>query len=106
MQIHGLPLRFLDTETAIELGESLGEVLLDEAEKEMVGGDFVQVRVRIDVSKPLSRGRRVILDDRTKTLVSFKYEKLTNFCYWCGLVTHDEKECENRLAGKVSNLQA
>ena len=105
VQIHGLPLRLLDPETAIELGETLGEVLTDEGEKEMVGGDFVWVRVRIDVSKPLSRGRRVVTDDGTKTWVSFKYKKLTNFCYWCGMVTHDEKECEKWLAGKGSNRQ-
>ena len=67
VQIHGLPLRLLDPETAIELGETLGEVLTDEAEKEMVGGDFVRVRVRIDVSKPLSRGRRVVLDEGIET---------------------------------------
>ena len=95
----------LDPETAIELGETLGEVVTDEAEKEMVGGDFVRVRVRIDVSKPLSRGRRVVLDEGSETWVSFKYEKLSNFCYWCGLVTHDEKECEKWLAGKGSNHQ-
>ena len=105
VQIHGLPLRLLDTETAIELGETLGEVVTDEAKKEMVGGDFVCVRVRIDVSKPLSRGRRVVLDEGTEIWVSFKYEKLSNFCYWCGLVTHDEKECEKWLAGKGSNHQ-
>ena len=54
VQIHGLPMRMLDPETAIELGETLGEVSTKEAEKEMVGGDFVRVRVKIDVSKPLS----------------------------------------------------
>jgi len=47
-------MRMLDPKTAIELGETLGEVSTEEAKKEMVGGDFVWVRVRIDVSKPLS----------------------------------------------------
>ena len=105
VQIHGLPLRLLDPETAIELGETLGEVITDEAEKEMVGGDFVRVRVRIDVSKPLSRGRRVVLDEETEIWISFKYEKLSNFCYCCGMVTHDERECEKRLAEKEPHCQ-
>ena len=85
-------MRMLDPETTIELGETLGEVSIEETEKEMVGGDFVRVRVRIDVLKPLSRVRRVVLDEDTKIWVSFKYEKLTNFCYCCGMVSHDEKE--------------
>ena len=54
VEIHGLQMRMLDPETAIELGETLGEVSTKEVEKEMVGGDFVRVRVKIDVSKPLS----------------------------------------------------
>ena len=99
-------MRMLDPETTIELGETLGEVSTEKVEKEMVGGDFVRVKVKIDVSKPLCRGRRVVLDKDIETWVSFKYEKLTNFCYWCGTVSHDEKECEKWLAGKGSNTQA
>ena len=103
VQIHGVPMRMLDSETAIELGETLGEVSTKETKKEMVRGDFVRVRVKIDVSKPLSRGRRIVLDEDIETWVSFEYEKLTNFCYWCGMVFHEEKECEKWLAGKGSN---
>ena len=53
----------LDPETAIELGESLGQVTPCENPSEMVGGDFLCVYVEIHVSKPLCRGRRVVLVD-------------------------------------------
>jgi hypothetical protein len=26
--------------------------------------------------------------------VSFKFERLPNFCYHCGLLTHDVKDCD------------
>ena len=45
----------------------------------------------MDVSKPLCRGYGVILEKNKEIWVSFKYEKLPNFCYWCGLVSHAGK---------------
>ena len=90
----------LDPETTIELGESLGQVTPCENPNEMVGGDFLRVHVEIDVSKPLYQGRRVVLDNNEETWISFKYEKLTNFCYWCGLISHNGKDCDIWLARK------
>ena len=58
-------MRMLDPKTAIELGETLGQVIPCENPTELVGGDFLHVYVEIDVSKPLCRGRRVA--DRCKT---------------------------------------
>ena len=84
----------LDPETTIELGESLGQVTPCENPNEMVGGDFLRVHVEIDVSKPLCRGRSVVLVDNKETWISFKYEKLPNFYYWCGLISHDGKDCD------------
>uniref|UniRef100_A0A7N2N957 DUF4283 domain-containing protein n=1 Tax=Quercus lobata TaxID=97700 RepID=A0A7N2N957_QUELO len=57
VQIHGLPMRMLDPEIVIKLGETLGTVSPIEHSKEIVGGDFLRVRVEVDVSKPLCRGR-------------------------------------------------
>ena len=28
------------------------------------------------------------------------YEQLPNICYWCGLLTHDDKECDVLLNSK------
>lgn len=100
VQIHGLPMRMLDPETAIELGETIRQVSPSVNSKEMIGGDFLWIRVEVDVSKPLCRGRIVVLENDREIWVSFKYEKLSNFCYWCGMVSHDEKECEVWLSSK------
>ena len=100
VQIHGLPMCMLDSETAIELGETLGQVTPCKNSSELVGGDFLLVHVEIDVSKPLCRGRRIAPDDNEEIWVSFKYEKLPNFCYWCGVISHDGKECEVWLTRK------
>jgi len=91
----------MDPETAIEIGETLGKVSVAENTKEMVGGGtFLRVRVEVDVSNSLCRGRKVAINEESEIWVSFKYEKLPNFCYWCGMVSHADKECDVWLSSK------
>ena len=93
----------LDVETIVEIGETIGSVSQAEHNKEMVGGTFLCVKVEVHVTKPLCRGRKVSLNDDTKIWVSFKYEKLPNFCYWCGMVSHADRECDVWLNSKGSH---
>uniref|UniRef100_A0A2N9HU09 Reverse transcriptase domain-containing protein n=1 Tax=Fagus sylvatica TaxID=28930 RepID=A0A2N9HU09_FAGSY len=74
VQIHNLPVRRMNHETASALGGTLGVVeKVVESEEE--------------------RGRK-------ETWISFKYERLPNFCYWCGLLTHGDRDCEKWLRSK------
>ena len=41
----------------------------------------------------MCRGRLVSLENDKKVWVSFKYERLPNLCYWCGRLTHVDKDC-------------
>ena len=56
-------------------------------------GRFMRVKVKLDISLPLCRGRVVTFESGKKIWVSFKYERLPNLCYWCGRLTHSDKEC-------------
>ncbi|XP_050280423.1 uncharacterized protein LOC126721434 [Quercus robur] len=56
IQLHSLPVNKLNWKTAIEIGRSVGEVSYSEQKGEMIGGNFLRVRVEVDVSKPLYRG--------------------------------------------------
>lgn len=46
-------MHMLDPETTIELGETIRPISSFENLKEMIGGDFLWVRVVVDVSRPL-----------------------------------------------------
>ena len=61
---------------------------------EIDGGSFMRVRVIIDINKPLCRGRRFSSSQGEQGWVSFKYERLPNLCYWCGSLSHVDKDCE------------
>lgn len=41
-----------------------------------------------------------MLEDGTEGWVAFQYERLPNLCFWCGLLTHDDKNCEIWLKSK------
>ena len=53
----------------------------------------MRVRVIMDISLPLCRGRVIALVNGEKIWVSFKYKHLPNICYWCGSFNHDDKDC-------------
>ena len=62
----------------------------------------VRVQVRIDITKPLNRARKVWSKGSVIGCVILKYECLPKFCYWCGLVSHDDRDCECWLRSKGS----
>ena len=55
---------------------------------------FVRARVMVDITKPLCRRRVISLESGTELWVSFKYERLPNLCYWCGCLTHTDRDCD------------
>lgn len=51
--------------------------------------------MRIDLRKPLERGRALHLLGRTHCVV-FKYEKLPIFCFNCGRILHEVQGCPSK----------
>ena len=92
VQIHDVPIRFMNKTVAEKLCEVVWEVCKNTEEGEMDGGSFLRMKVTIDISKPLCRGRRISLSQGEQSWVSFKYERLPNICYWCGCLNHVDRE--------------
>ena len=69
----------------------------------------LRVRVRIDVAKRLVRGKKITIEGGESRWVQFKYERLPNFCYRCGLLSHTLKDCqeprESNTVGEKEELQ-
>lgn len=53
VQLHDLPFTLLTTEAVLSLGETLGDVTKPKDISEMRGGNFMRVRVAVDITKPL-----------------------------------------------------
>ena len=54
----------------------------------------------MDITKALPRCCKLRAEGEHVGWALLKYERLPNFCYWCGRVSHVEKDCEVWLKGK------
>ncbi|KAL2930103.1 Retrotransposon Gag-like protein 3 [Bienertia sinuspersici] len=53
------------------------------------------MKVLINVDKPLRRGLRIGINPTTSKWVDIKYERLGDFCYYCGRPGHVDRDCYN-----------
>lgn len=70
------------------IGVAFGSVLRSE-----INGEFFWLRIQFDVQKPLRRGIFVSIENKSKSWIPFKYEKLPTFCFDCGKMGHGLKKC-------------
>ena len=103
VQIYNLPMNSRMRETGWAIGSCLGSMLdVDVTESKMQWGKCLRVRVRIDVTKRLVRGKRITTEGGEPKLVNFKYKRLPNFCSRCGLLNHSLKGCnEGQVRGNM-----
>ena len=103
IQVHDLPISSLKLHVAQSIVSVAGEVIhMDGGEEDFESSHFVRVRVRLDITKPLCRGRKIGLSNGEDGWAGFKYERLPNLCYWCGRLTHQDRDCSIWVARKGS----
>ena len=91
----------LNVEIAEEVGKTVGTVVSTQFKNDMMGVTLCVSEFELMFQNhSIYRGHKVVFEDGKEGWVAFKYEKLPNFCYWCGLVSHDDKDCEHWLSSK------
>ena len=63
-----MPFSWLTPDVAMEIGDTLGEVNRTDNVSDMVGGNFMRVRIVIDISQPLCHGRTISFGDNAEGL--------------------------------------
>ncbi|KAL0006109.1 hypothetical protein SO802_013670 [Lithocarpus litseifolius] len=95
VQIHDIPMCDMTPETTAEIIKGCGEVQPGIREwGNQDGSTFMSIRVRVDTSKSLCHGQKLRNEDGESGCIRFKYERLPIICYWCGRLTHSDKDCE------------
>jgi hypothetical protein len=88
-----LPLGCMSEAMGVKLGSSVRLVEEVETDEDGIGwGEYLRVRICLDISKPLVRGRVLKLNGEI-TWVAFQYERLPRFCFQCGIICHGEGGC-------------
>ncbi|XP_074346769.1 uncharacterized protein LOC141685575 [Apium graveolens] len=94
LQVHDLPQGFMSERILQSIGEFVGGfVKIDKIDVEGAWKAFARVRVILDTDKPLKRRMKIKREGGTWNWVNFKYERLSTFCFVCGLLGHSERDC-------------
>lgn len=87
-----------DVGTLIGSSSTMGSVDEMDTDIDDVGwGEFLRVRILLDLTKPLSRGRFLKLQGKS-IWVDFQYERLPRYCFHCGIINHGKEGCSKREA--------
>lgn len=98
LQIYDLPTGFMSESVGKQLGDFFGEFLeYDHKNNGSIWREYMRIRVRLDVRRPLKRKKKIVKRNGSEVIVSCKYERLGDFCFTCGVMTHTERYCRKFL---------
>ena len=90
-------------ENAEAISSTLGQVeCVEDSRTGDCRGRCIWVRVNLDINQLLCRGHMVNGGGPTPNWVSFQYERMQIFFYWCGNFNHEERDCKLLLNGKAT----
>jgi hypothetical protein len=104
VQMTNLPLACMGREIGRKIGASVGVVeAVDTDARGMGWGESLRVKILIDLSKPLPRGRKINVEGQA-TWITFKYERLPRFCFHCGVIWHGKGGCPKRSSFRQQEM--
>lgn len=91
VQIHDLPKGFMSELVEKQLGDFYGEFMqYDAKNNSSIWMKYMRIKIKLDVRKPLKRKKKIKRKDGSETQSFCKYERLGDFCFVCGLVSHTD----------------
>ncbi|PNX58764.1 hypothetical protein L195_g051077, partial [Trifolium pratense] len=99
VQIHNVPVGMMLEKVGKGLANYIGEfVEYDKNNNTSFWRQYMRVKVRVDVRRPLKIEKKIVLNGGLGGVVKFKYERLGLSCFVCGVIGHSENKCEVKYA--------
>ncbi|XP_074346817.1 uncharacterized protein LOC141685621 [Apium graveolens] len=106
IHIFDLPTGLMTEGVGKQLGDFFGEFIeYDHKNNTSTWREFMRIKVRLDVRKSLKRKKKIIKRNGEEIIVSCKYERLGDFCFSCGILSHTERYCSKFLNQDTEVLQ-
>jgi hypothetical protein len=103
VRMYNLPLACIGKEIGWKIGSSVGTVeKVDVNYEEASWGEYLCVKMSLDLSKPLAGGCMLHLQTGS-TWVGFKYEKLLKLCFQCEVIRHGRFGCDKTGEKKLGS---
>jgi hypothetical protein len=95
VQVHGLPCQNMAAVNSVIIGQRIGKILeVDDLDSTgPICQPFLRFRVALDTSKPLLPGFFLPRPGKEPLWISFRYERLGDYCTLCGLIGHKKNQC-------------
>ena len=80
-----------------QIGSQLGHIISFEESVHdgVLMRTFLRIGILIPIDKPLKLGFWLHKPNDNRYWIKFKYERLQHFCYGCGLLGYEQRECNN-----------
>ena len=103
VQIHDLPIQHTNKVNVEAIGNSVGFV--EQVDASPMGdcqGRCLRIHINMDTCdwSNFCQGIKVDIGESSPRWVSFHYERMPIFCYWCRLLNHDERDCKLWVCSK------
>ncbi|CAN0915575.1 hypothetical protein LINGRAHAP2_LOCUS29211 [Linum grandiflorum] len=99
LQIHKLTPSFFTENVGRGLGNFVDKFVRYDVERNVYRStsSYLRVRVTLDTTKPLPRGKKIGYPGQPGFMCEFRYEKLPLFCFICGRMGHIDRLCSIRF---------
>lgn len=92
-RVYDLPFAKRNAQFARYIGDNMGGFIMFDDSDPLGLDNFLRIKASINVGKPLRRGIKVATSNDGFKWVDIKYERIGDFCYFCGMLGHIDKDC-------------